>query len=77
LVGYVQDNIKGKGMDIVSKVVEYVKHSSAPRLTNYNHEEECKFQEEMLAAVSESVIKSIEATKRLAEEEVEYAKIDF
>ncbi|KAK2390868.1 hypothetical protein QL285_064378 [Trifolium repens] len=61
-------------MEIVNRVVEYAEHSSAPRLTNYNHEEERALQEEMLAVVRENIRKSFEEAKRLAEEEVELAR---
>ncbi|WJX94611.1 hypothetical protein P8452_76014 [Trifolium repens] len=51
LVGYVQNKIKGRGMEIVNRVVEYAEYSSAPKITIYNHEEERALQEEMLAVV--------------------------
>jgi hypothetical protein len=75
LVGYVKDNIKGRGMEVVRTVMDKAEHTNALKITNFNHEEECKLQKEMLAAVSESVRKSVEAAKRLAEEEAEYARL--
>ncbi|KAK2409072.1 hypothetical protein QL285_044528 [Trifolium repens] len=50
-------------------------HSSALRITNFNHEKECKFKEDMIAAVSESVRRSVEAAKRLDEEESAYVSL--
>jgi hypothetical protein len=75
LVGYVKDNIKGKGMEVVRTVMDKAEHSSALRITNFNHEKECKLRKDMLAAVSESVRRSVEAAKRLDEEEAEYARL--
>ncbi|KAK2382363.1 hypothetical protein QL285_069907 [Trifolium repens] len=75
LVDHVKDNIKGRGMEVLRTVMDQAEHSNALRITNFNHEEKCKLQEEMLAAVSESVRKSVEAAKRLAEEEAEYARL--
>jgi hypothetical protein len=77
LVGYVQNKIKGRGMEIVNRVVEYAEHSSAPRTTNYNHEEERAIQEEMLAVVQENIRKAFKEAKRLAEEEAELARRAF
>jgi uncharacterized protein YnzC (UPF0291/DUF896 family) len=70
---YVKNKIKGRGMDIVTRVVEYAEHASAPRLTNYNHEEERILQEQVLATVQENARKTFEEAKRLAEEEAEIA----
>jgi ribosomal protein S13 len=75
LGGYVKSKIKGIGMEVVRTVMDKAEHTNALRITNFNHEEECKLREEMLAAVSESVRKFVEAAKRLAEEEVEYARL--
>jgi hypothetical protein len=55
LGGYVKNKIKGRGLDIVTRVVKYAEHSSAPRLTNFNHEEERVLQEQVFAAIQENV----------------------
>jgi hypothetical protein len=55
LADYVKDNIKGKRMEVVRNVMAKSNHSSALRITNFNHDEECKRREDMIAAVSESV----------------------
>jgi uncharacterized protein YnzC (UPF0291/DUF896 family) len=75
LADYVKDNIKGKGMEVVRNVMAKAEHSSALRITNFNHEDECKLREDLIAAVSESVKKSIEAAKRLDEEESAYVNL--
>jgi hypothetical protein len=51
--------------------MDAVERSLAPRLTFFNHEEKCQ-RLELLAAVNESIRTSLEAAKRLAEEEVAY-----
>jgi hypothetical protein len=51
----VKNKIKGRGLDIVTRVVKYAEHSSAPRLTNFNHEEERVLQEQVFAAIQENV----------------------
>jgi hypothetical protein len=68
-------NIKGKGMEVVRNVMAKADHSSGLRIRNFNHDEECKRREDMIAAVSESVQKCIEAAKRLVEEEEAYVSI--
>jgi hypothetical protein len=45
LRGYVKSKIKGRGMEVVRTIMEKAEHSSALRLTNYNHEEELMLQE--------------------------------
>jgi hypothetical protein len=75
LTDYVKDNIKGKGMEVVRIVMTKADHSSALRLTNFNHVEECKHREDMRAAVTASVQRCIEAAKRIAEEEEAYVRI--
>ena len=75
LTDYVKDNIKGKGMEVVRTVMAKADHSSALRLTNFNHVEECKRREDMRAAVTASVQRCIEAAKRIAEEEEAYVKM--
>jgi hypothetical protein len=42
LVGYVNNKFKGRCMAVLRTIMDKAEHSSAPRLTNYNHEEECK-----------------------------------
>ncbi|KAK2435924.1 hypothetical protein QL285_020948 [Trifolium repens] len=74
LGGYVKNKIKGRGLDIVARVVKYVEHSSAPRLTNFNHEEERVLQEQVFAAIQENVRRAFEEAQRLAVEEAEIAR---
>ncbi|KAK2382302.1 hypothetical protein QL285_069847 [Trifolium repens] len=64
LGGYVKSKIQGRGMEALSHAL---------RLTFFNHEEE-RQRLELLAAVNESIRISLEAAKRLAEEEVVYSR---
>ncbi|KAK2426711.1 hypothetical protein QL285_025351 [Trifolium repens] len=75
LTDYVKDNIKGKGMEVVRTVMAKADHSSALRLTNSNHVEECKRREEMRATVIASVQRCIEAAKRITEKEEAYVRM--
>jgi hypothetical protein len=71
LGGYVKNKIKGRGMDILNRVVDYAEHSSAPRLTSFNHEEEEErlLHEKVFAAVQEDVRRAFEEAHKIAEEE--------
>jgi hypothetical protein len=62
-------------MEVVKSVMEKADHSSALRLTNFNHVEECKRREDMRAAVTASVQRCIEAAKRITEEEEAYVRM--
>jgi ribosomal protein S13 len=75
LGGYVKSKIKGKGMEVLRTVMEKAEHSSAPRLTNFNHEEDQKLREQVFATIQEDVRRAFEEAKRLAEEEAEAARI--
>jgi hypothetical protein len=75
LTDYMKHNIKGKGMEVVRNVMAKADLSSALRLTNFNHDEECQRREDMRAVVSESVQICIEAAKRLVEEEETYVRM--
>jgi hypothetical protein len=74
LGGYVKSKIQGRGMNVVTQIMDAAARSHAPRLTFFNHEEECQ-RLELLAAVNESIKTSLEAAKRLAEEEAVYARL--
>ncbi|KAK2363275.1 hypothetical protein QL285_088274 [Trifolium repens] len=76
LGGYVKSKIQGRGMNTLSQIMDAAERSHAPRLTFFNHEEECQ-RLELLAAVNESIRTSLEAAERLAEEEVEYIRRVF
>jgi hypothetical protein len=71
---YMKGKIHGRGMNALNQIMHAEEVSHALRLTNYNHEEECQ-RLELLAAVNESIITSLEAAKRLAEEEASYARM--
>jgi hypothetical protein len=76
LEGYVKSKIQGRGMNVVTQIMDVAERSHAPRLTFFNHEEECQ-RLELLAAVNESIRTSLEAAKRLTEEEVAYVNRVF
>jgi hypothetical protein len=75
LGGFVKSKIKGRGMEVLRTVMEKAEHSSAPRLTNFNHEEDQKLREQVFATIQEDVRRAFEEAKRLAEEEAEAARI--
>jgi hypothetical protein len=56
--------------------MDQAEHSSALRLTNFNHEEkeELILQEKLCATISESVRQAFEEAKKLAEEEAELSR---
>jgi hypothetical protein len=70
---YVKSKIQGKGMNALRQIMTTANQSHAPRLTFYNHEEECQRLELLAAAVNESIRTSLEAAKRIDEEEAVYA----
>ena len=55
--------------------MDAAEQSHAPRITNYNHEEECAYQEEVLAAIRENIQQAIEDAKKQEEEEAEKARV--
>ncbi|KAK2410061.1 hypothetical protein QL285_045451 [Trifolium repens] len=61
---HVKNRIRGKGMDDISYIMDYANHSQAPRLTFFNHEEECQRLE--------SIGPSVAAAERLLQEESKY-----
>ncbi|KAK2416552.1 hypothetical protein QL285_038939 [Trifolium repens] len=77
LGGYVKSKIQGRGMIAVTQIMNAADQSHAPRLTNYNHEEEHKRQELLTTAINESVKIATEAAKMLAEEEANYVRTVF
>ncbi|WJX94404.1 hypothetical protein P8452_75823 [Trifolium repens] len=77
LGGYVKSKIQGRGMNAVSQIMVAAEQSHAPRLTHFNHEEECQRLEKLAADVNESIRTSLETAKRLAEEEAEYVRRVF
>jgi hypothetical protein len=70
---YVKSKIQGKGMNALRQIMTFANQSHAPRLTFYNHEEECQRLELLAVDVHESIRTSLEAAKRLDEEEATYA----
>ncbi|KAK2363203.1 hypothetical protein QL285_088210 [Trifolium repens] len=73
---YVKSRIQGRGMNALSQIMDVAERSHALRLTFFNHEEECQ-RLELLADVNESIRTSLEAAKRLAEEEAAYVSRVF
>ncbi|KAK2420577.1 hypothetical protein QL285_031288 [Trifolium repens] len=68
LGGYVKRRIEGRGMEALSQIMSAAERSHAPRLTFYNHEEECQ-RLAFLAAVNESMKRSLdEEQARIAAE---------
>ncbi|KAK2402027.1 hypothetical protein QL285_051581 [Trifolium repens] len=76
LGGYVKSKIQSRGMTAVTQIMNAVERSHAPRLTFFNHEEECQ-RLELQAAVNESIRTSLEAAKRLTAEEITYVSRVF
>ncbi|KAK2370691.1 hypothetical protein QL285_083716 [Trifolium repens] len=74
LGGYVKRKIEGRGMEVLSQIMSAADRSHALRLTFFNHEEECQ-RLTFLAAVNESIRRSLEAAIRLNEEEATYARV--
>ncbi|KAK2363239.1 hypothetical protein QL285_088241 [Trifolium repens] len=74
LGGYVKRKIEGRGMEVLSQIMSAADRSHALRLTFFNHEEECQ-RLAFLAAVNESIRRSLEAAIRLNEEEATYARV--
>ncbi|KAK2380264.1 hypothetical protein QL285_067977 [Trifolium repens] len=74
LGGYVKRRIEGRGMEVLSQIMSAADRSHALKLTFFNHEEECQ-RLAFLAAVNESIRRSLEAAIRLNEEEATYARI--
>ncbi|KAK2423920.1 hypothetical protein QL285_034338 [Trifolium repens] len=54
-----KDKIKGRGANTVQELFEVVEKLNAPRLTSFNHEEECQ-RLAFLAAVNESITRSLD-----------------
>ncbi|KAK2381479.1 hypothetical protein QL285_069073 [Trifolium repens] len=72
---YVKSKIEGRGMNALTQIMRAEEISHAPRLTFYNHEKECQRLAMLAAAVNESIRTSLEAAKRLNEEETTYARV--
>ncbi|KAK2451516.1 hypothetical protein QL285_010564 [Trifolium repens] len=65
---HLKDKIKGRGANTVRELFEIAERTCAPRLTFFNHEEECQ-RLAFLAAVDESMIRSFdEEQARIAAE---------
>ncbi|KAK2382334.1 hypothetical protein QL285_069879 [Trifolium repens] len=56
---HLKDKIKGRGANTVQELFEIVEKLNAPRLTSFNHEEECQ-RLAFLAAVNESITRSLD-----------------
>ncbi|KAK2443254.1 hypothetical protein QL285_014374 [Trifolium repens] len=56
---HLKDKIKGRGANTVQALFEIVEKLNAPRLTSFNHEEECQ-RLAFLAAVNESITRSLD-----------------
>jgi hypothetical protein len=72
---YLKEKTKGRGMEILSQVMDFAEHAHAPRLTNYNHEEDLLFSEHVLAAIQENVKQAFEEAKRIVAEEAEAERL--
>jgi hypothetical protein len=73
---YLKEKIEGRGIEVLSKVMDYVDQSNPPRLTMYNHEEECLLTEQVYAAIEEEVKRiAFEEAKRIADEEAEIKRL--
>jgi hypothetical protein len=72
---YLKEKTKGRGMEIRSQVMDFAEHAHAPRLTNYNHEEDLLLSEQVFAAIQENVRQAFEEAKRIAAEEAEAKRI--
>jgi hypothetical protein len=73
---HLKEKIKGRGMEALSKVMDYAAQSNPPRLTMYNHEEECLLTEQVYAAIEEEVKRiAFEEAKRIADEEAEVKRL--
>ncbi|KAK2352189.1 hypothetical protein QL285_096503 [Trifolium repens] len=76
LGGYVKNKIQGRGMNALNQIMDAAEQSHALRITNYNHEEECAFQEEVLATIRENIEQAfVDTKKQEEEEEAEQARI--
>jgi hypothetical protein len=53
----VKSKIQGRGMNALTQIMNAVERSHAPRLTFFNHEEECQ-RLELLAAVNDTTRKT-------------------
>ncbi|KAK2436385.1 hypothetical protein QL285_021383 [Trifolium repens] len=56
---HLKDKIKGRGANTVQELFEVVEKLNAPRLTSFNHEEECQ-RLAFVAAVNESITRSLD-----------------
>ncbi|KAK2450535.1 hypothetical protein QL285_009648 [Trifolium repens] len=56
---HLKDKIKGRGANTVQELFEIVEKLNAPRLTSFNHEEECQ-RLAFLAAMNESITRSLD-----------------
>ncbi|KAK2435748.1 hypothetical protein QL285_020787 [Trifolium repens] len=85
LSAHLKDKIKGRGANTVQELFEIVEKLNAPRLTSFNHEEECQ-RLAFLAAVNESITRSLDdeqaritaemERQRLAEQEAFKVLVD-
>jgi hypothetical protein len=75
LGSYVKNKTKGRGMETLSQVMDFAVKSHAPRLINYNNEEERLLSEQVFAAIQENVMKAFEEAKRIASEEAEAGEL--
>jgi hypothetical protein len=55
--------------------MNFAEHAHAPRLTNYNHEEDRRLSEQVFAAIQENVRQAFEEATRIAVEEAEAKRI--
>jgi hypothetical protein len=74
LGGHLKKKIQGRGMSALNQIMSAEELFHAPRLTFYNHEEECQ-RLAIIAVVTESIRTSCETAKRLAEEEAAYSRM--
>ncbi|KAK2404933.1 hypothetical protein QL285_054234 [Trifolium repens] len=74
LGGYVKRKIEGRGMEVLSQIMSAADRSHAPRLTFFNHEEECQ-RLAFLAAVNESIRRSLDAEQARIAVEMERQRL--
>ncbi|KAK2423368.1 hypothetical protein QL285_033824 [Trifolium repens] len=69
---HVKSKIKGKGMTAVNMIMEEAERSHAPRLTFYNHEEECARLAALDAEIKQLARSACETAEKLISEEGAY-----
>ena len=71
---HLKDKIKGRGANTVRELFEIAERTCAPRLTFFNHEEECQ-RLAFLAAVNESITRSLDDEQARIAAEIERQRL--